>query len=302
LAVAPVNPWLSAFDPQARQACLTLPPKALREWFDATAASRGLRTGHGAPLHMIDQSELPLGRAYETHIAQTGGLPTRDNLHDRFNALVWLHLPRLKALLNAVQAQEISRHGHQNNQRGPWRDWATLLDESGVVVLAKQDEQVLRDRWREHDWLGLFWEHRSKWQVWQVCQARHRRQGPDGLMVPSVSHAEGPVWSVWPVGHALLEKGQRPYKAITAQAWVLEGRAASLDLASDPDAPAADGFDRWRQLDGLASQALSLKQQAEAERPARLWPLPIMGIPGWCPDNQDQTFYQDPQVFRPARP
>lgn len=299
MAVAPVNPWLSAFDPQARQACLTLPPKALREWFDATAASRGLRTGHGAPLHMIDQSELPLGRAYETHIAQTGGLPTRDNLHDRFNALVWLHLPRLKALLNAVQAQEISRHGHQNNQRGPWRDWATLLDESGVVVLAQQDEQVLRDCWREHDWLGLFWEHRSKWQV---CQARHRRQGPDGLMVPSVSHAEGPVWSVWPVGHALLEKGQRPYKAITAQAWVLEGRAASLDSESDSDAPAADGFDRWRQLDELASQALSLKQQAEAERPARLWPLPIMGIPGWCPDNQDQTFYQDPQVFRPARP
>jgi hypothetical protein len=248
---------------------------------------------------MIDQSELPLGRAYETHIAQTGGLPTRDNLHDRFNALVWLHLPRLKALLNAVQAQEISRHGHQNNQRGPWRDWATLLDESGVVVLAQQDEQVLRDCWREHDWLGLFWEHRSKWQV---CQARHRRQGPDGLMVPSVSHAEGPVWSVWPVGHALLEKGQRPYKAITAQAWVLEGRAASLDSESDSDAPAADGFDRWRQLDELASQALSLKQQAEAERPARLWPLPIMGIPGWCPDNQDQTFYQDPQVFRPARP
>jgi hypothetical protein len=63
---------------------------------------------------MIDQSELPLGHAYETHIAQTGGLPTRDNLHDRFNALVWLHLPRLKALLNAVQAQEISRHGHQS--------------------------------------------------------------------------------------------------------------------------------------------------------------------------------------------
>ena len=163
MAVAPVNPWLSAFDPQARQACLTLPPKALREWFDATAESRGLLTGHGAPLHMIDQSELPLGRAYETHIAQTGGLPTRDNLHDRFNALVWLHLPRLKALLNAVQAQEISRHGHQNNQRGPWRDWATLLDESGVVVLAQQDEQILRDCWREHDWLGLFWEHRSKW-------------------------------------------------------------------------------------------------------------------------------------------
>ncbi|MEY3015716.1 MAG: hypothetical protein RJB19_28 [Pseudomonadota bacterium] len=298
MAVEPINPCLSAFDTQATQACLTLPPKALREWFDATAQSRGLRTGHGAPLHMIDQSELPLGRAYETHIAQTGGLPTRDNLHDRFNALVWLHLPRLKALLNAVQAQEISRHGHRNNQRGPWRDWATLLDESGVVVLAQQDAQVLRDCWRGHDWLGLFWEHRSKWQAWQACQ---KGQGPDGLTVSCAPHAEGPAWSVWPVGHALLEKGQRPYKAITAQAWVLEGRTAPLDPVADPHALADDGFERWRQLDHLASQSLCLKQQAETERPARLWPLPIMGVPGWCPDNQEQTFYQDPQVFRPAR-
>ena len=292
MAIEPIAPWLSAFDVQARQACLTLPSGALREWFNAVARSRDLRTGLGVPLRMIDQSELPPGCAYETHIAQTGELPTRDNLHDRFNALVWLHLPKLKALLNAIQAREISLHGHRNNQRGPWRDWATLLDESGVLVLARQHEQVLQDFWLSHDWLGLFWEHRTNWQH------------PDDLTAPPFSRARSLIqspWSVWPVGHALLEKGQRPYKAITAQAWVLTGPLEPPGLATDSDALDLDGSQVWGQLDDWASWALRSKQQAEAQRPSRLWPLPIMGVPGWCPDNQEQVFYQDPQVFRPER-
>jgi hypothetical protein len=289
LAVEPIAPWLSAFDVQTRQACLTLPPGALREWFNAAAQSRDLRTGLGAPLHMIDQSELPVGCAYETHIAQTGGLPTRDNLHDRFNALVWLHLPKLKAMLNAIQAHEISLNGHRNNQRGPWRDWATLLDESGVLVVARQNEQALRDCWRNHDWLGLFWDYRSRWQC------------PDRLMAASASFEQWPVWSIWPVGHALLEKGQSPYKSITAQAWVLATASPPLEPPAGPDVLNPDGFQSWRQLDDWAAQALGLKQEGETERPSRLWPLPIMGVPGWCAENQEQSFYQDPQVFRPAR-
>ena len=293
MAVEPIAPWLKAFDGRALQACLTLPSGALREWFNEVAQSRGLRTGLGEKLHMVDQAELPPGCAYETHIAQTGGLPTRDNLHDRFNALVWLHLPKLKALLNAIQSQEISLHGHRNNQRGPWRDWATLLDESGVLVVARQHEQVLQDCWRSHDWHGLFWEYRSNWQGLDELTACPALR--DGSPIQS-------IWSVWPVGHALLEKGQRPYKAITAQAWVLASPLEAPNSAADSDALDLDGLKGWSQLDDWASQALRMKQQAEAHSPARLWPLPIMGVPGWCPDNQDQMFYQDPQVFRPARP
>jgi Protein of unknown function (DUF3025) len=29
-------------------------------------------------------------------------------------------------------------------------------------------------------------------------------------------------------------------------------------------------------------------------------PLPVLGIPGWWPANQDPAFYEDKQVFRPA--
>ena len=29
-------------------------------------------------------------------------------------------------------------------------------------------------------------------------------------------------------------------------------------------------------------------------------PLPVLGIPGWWPANEDLEFYRDKQVFRPA--
>ena len=30
-------------------------------------------------------------------------------------------------------------------------------------------------------------------------------------------------------------------------------------------------------------------------------PLPVLGIPGWWPENEKEDFYDDAAVFRPAR-
>jgi hypothetical protein len=30
-------------------------------------------------------------------------------------------------------------------------------------------------------------------------------------------------------------------------------------------------------------------------------PLPVLGVPGWWPDNESPDFYEDVAVFRPAR-
>src|SRR5689334_10746120 len=46
------------------------------------ACTEGYTTGRDAPLTFIAQAELPAGTAYEAHIAATGRVPTRDNLHD----------------------------------------------------------------------------------------------------------------------------------------------------------------------------------------------------------------------------
>jgi len=80
-------------------------------------------------------------------------------------------------------------------------------------------------------------------------------------------------------GHALLEKLVQPRKAITAHVY-----RVPLDLA-------LDGLDAW------------LAQDLDAPRLAGkpFVPLPVLGVPGWWPQNEDRDFYADAQVFRPRR-
>jgi hypothetical protein len=82
------------------------------------------------------------------------------------------------------------------------------------------------------------------------------------------------------IGHALLEKLVRPYKGITAQVIVLDCHDSHTDLL-DVDRRAA----AFVQRTDLA--------------PSELAPLPVLGIPGWWPDNHERAFYADTQVFRP---
>jgi hypothetical protein len=89
-----------------------------------------------------------------------------------------------------------------------------------------------------------------------------------------------PLWAqarVLVVGHALLEKLAQPRKALTAHVW-----DSPCSLASRADA------DQW-----LAGQ-LTL----ERLRTKPFAPLPVLGIPGWWPGNEDHSFYDDPRVFR----
>ncbi|NUO87344.1 MAG: DUF3025 domain-containing protein, partial [Cupriavidus sp.] len=145
----------------------------------------------GLPLRFIGQQALPDGSAYEAHIDATGAVPTRDNLHDFFNALIWLHFPQAKRALNQIQAAVIAREGVQTT-RGGVRDAATLFDENAVLFLST--DAGMTAALRGFAWGRLFVEGRSRWE--RDC-------------------------AVVPFGHALLEKLVQPYKAVTAHAWIL---------------------------------------------------------------------------------
>jgi hypothetical protein len=87
--------------------------------------------------------------------------------------------------------------------------------------------------------------------------------------------------SVAPIGHALLEKLDTPYPAITAHAW---------PLALPADAPHAA-------IDAALAEAL----QADTLSTRALCPLPVLGLPGWWAANADPAFYNDATVFRAGR-
>ena len=233
-----------------------------RDAFSAQAAALGLRNHLGLPLSFVPQDALPDGTAYEAFIGATGGVPTRDNLHDFFNALVWLSFPLIKVRLNALQAAQIAQDGI-GKSRGPARDAATIFDENAALLVVRDCDggHRLTEALREHRWHDAFVGQRASF-------------GPDA--------------QVWLFGHALMEKLVAPRKAITAHTRVV--LAGDDFFALGHDARRA-WLDREVARD-LAGNGLST---------ADFTPMQALGVPGWWP-GQDDAFYADATVFRPKRP
>jgi len=248
-------PW---FDAVAQRGQGALADGDWREALSAHAAAAGLVSGQGRALRFVAQEDLPATMAYEAFIAATGGIPTRENLHDFFNALIWLTFPRGKAALNARQAAAIAVEGVQAT-RGAARDAATVFDENAILFACS--DAALGEALRAFDWHTLFVTRRADW---------------------------GRVCEVQPFGHALLEKLVAPYKAVTAHAWIVDVPHAYFGWT--PSERRAWLDDQIAPM--LASASWTTRDFA---------PLPVLGIPGWCPANADPSYYLDRSVFRPGR-
>ena len=240
---------------------LDLGARGLAGALNACAEALALVNQRGDPIRFVAQAELPEGRAYEEFIGATGCVPTRDNLHDFFNGLVWLTFPRIKQQLNALQAAQIALAG-VGKSRGPARDGATIFDENSalLVVRAGAHGDALVAALRGHLW----------------SKALH-----EGCYVFSSSA------QVWLFGHALMEKLVTPRKAITAHTRVVIADDAYFDLPHEQQCA-------W--IDAHVAASLA----AEGLSTACFTPLPVLGVPGWW-DGQDEAFYADTSVFRPKR-
>jgi hypothetical protein len=232
-----------------------------RDQFTTQAAALGLRNHQELPLCFVPQEDLPEGTAYEAFIGATGGVPTRDNLHDFFNGLVWLSFPRIKVQLNALQAAQIALDG-VGKSRGPARDGATIFDENAALL-------VVRDCAAGHALTAALRDHR--WH--EAFVGRRASFGPDA--------------QVWLFGHALMEKLVAPRKAITAHTRVVV--AGDDFFLLDHDARRA-----W--LDHKVAGELTTDGLSTAD----FTPMQVLGVPGWWPE-QDDAFYLDATVFRPKR-
>jgi hypothetical protein len=112
--------------------------------------------------------------------------------------------------------------------------------------------------------------------LWDALQAREWRR----LFVDL-----RPLWAearLLVFGHALLEQLATPRKALTAHVWC---------------APAPAPLACWSEADAwLAAQCT---REAVARKP--FTPLPVLGVPGWCGENENFSFYDDSLVFRPRK-
>ena len=183
-ALQSTPPWLSPYALLARRVLHVANSQSVVDALNAA------RSDSPASPRFVDHSELPAGEPYESFVARTGYVPTRENLHDLFNGLMWLSYPQTKRRLNALQARQIALHGI-SGARGSLRDALTVFDENAAVLQAPAG---LVEALRQRDWHTLFVAGRAQWQ-----SAR--------LVI---------------LGHALLEKLMQPRKAITGHVWIIE--------------------------------------------------------------------------------
>lgn len=184
-------PWLQPW----REAGTRIAQQVAQGTSVATACNTALAllrqgtSSESAQCHVafVPQADLPEGMAYEQFIFEAHKVPTRDGLHDFFNALCWLHFPLAKKQLNQVQAESIQAQG-VGAVRGPVRDAVTVFDENACLL---QVPDVIWDALELRDWRTAFVTHRALW------------------------HAA----NMQIFGHAALEKLVNPYKAITVHMW-----------------------------------------------------------------------------------
>jgi Protein of unknown function (DUF3025) len=203
------------------------------------------------PVRFVPQADSQGAAAYESFIWQTKTVPSRDNLHDFFNGLVWLHFPQIKARLNELQAAAIAQSG-VTSTRGKLRDALTLFDENSAFLIESSPSSPLLEAIRNKAWQDAFTELRTEWTRTEVIV----------------------------FGHALLEKLVSPRKPMTAHVFC---PPTPLDTALCLDVQLAAQ---------LNSTHLATKPYA---------PLPVMGVPKWCAQNEEISFYDDAQVFRSAK-
>ncbi len=222
---------------------------------NALAQAQDLRNGADRPVRFVEQTAACGQLDYEQQILDSGQVPTRAaSAHDFFNALIWLTLPQTKATLNAVQCRELANA--PKGQRSPASNAATLFDESGLVLVARDAE--LAELLRAKQWQAAFWERRARWH-----DAR-----------------------LYVIGHAVLEKALAPYPGITGKCLFLQ-----VDALPEPGPPPAT-------LDTAIARAWL---DGAVQKPADLFVMPVLGVPGFDPANGDARYYDNTEVFRPPR-
>ena len=141
------------------------------------------------------------------------------------------------------------------------RDALTLFDEDGLIVLSSDIK--LLELVREFRWKELFWKRRE--------QVRKQMQ-------------------FFLFGHALYRKALDPFVGMTGKAVLLQVSDAFAGLPLNSQIAEADRL--------LAAHAGDRKCMSHGRE---LAPLPVLGVPGWWSANEQESFFENSEYFRPGR-
>jgi hypothetical protein len=145
------------------------------------------------------------------------------------------------------------------NPRTHRRNQTTHFDECGVILVT--DDQRLLSDLREHQFKSILFDRRQDWHT----------------------QIQAIVF-----GHANYEMLMRPYIGLTGK-WL--------------SVPACDDYIELPRQSQLAYVDEALYQQLSQSNGFcdnnKLFPLPLLGVPNWCQQNNQPEFYDNTDYFRP---
>ena len=219
------------------------------------------------PLTIVPQGEPPeqFSDEYEPRIYLKGELQTRQNSwHDFFQVLIWKIFPKTKAAINELHFNAIKERLQSTNnrkRRSVLENMLTQFDECGGIVISPDTDLLLLVS--KFDWKTLFWEKRAQTAQRLKCIV---------------------------FGHAIYEKAVSPYIGMTSHCVLLTVPEKVFSAANELLVEYLD-----TRLESYFSD------NAGIQSPQDLSPFPLLGLPGWHPDNEHENFYENKDYFRPGR-
>jgi hypothetical protein len=198
---------------------------------------------------------------YEMQIFQTGAVPTRPG--SIHDVFNALAWLTFPHTKAALNARQAAaqRAAATASKRTAAQDALTLFDECGVIVAS--DRPDLLALIAGFEWKQLFWQRRDE-------VTRHMK--------------------FFLFGHGLMEQLLKPYVGLTGKALLIAVESAWLEAAPDAASSHIDATSC-----ALIASAGALCYSRE------LAPLPVLGIPGWTPENGAEAYYDNLKYFRPGR-
>jgi len=223
-----------------------------------------VRNSSGRALQLAEPADAAGAWGYERSIAESAELGFRQgNWHDLMNLLVWCVFPQSKARLNAAHLADPAGCAR------PAARWAAPPRSALRDALTLFDENGVIVASADPSLDRLLREFR-----WRELFVDRRAQVLESMR-----------FIVF--GHGLLDKARAPFIGLTGHACVLPLAPALRRLDADALAGALDP--------AVAAWIAGLRD------PGELAPLPVLGVPGWWPGNEQSQFYDDTRYFRTGR-
>ena len=229
--------------------------------------SQPILTQSGQALKIVEQDGKPghFTEHYAPRIYLSGEIQTRtENWHDFFQFITWFMFPKTKAVINAIHipaAQSRIDNNVDLGRRSPIENMLSLFDEGGAVILCS-DESLLQ-LIRDFKWKDFFWMRRNELSS---------------------------KFKLVTFGHALYEKGLSSYVGMTANCILLQVDDEVLQYTNK------------QQLDHIDTELAKLFTVGESyTKPKDLSPFPLLGLPDWDKDNEQESYYDNLNYFRSGR-